>query len=160
MHSNDLEKRLIELEQEVSILKSDMAQLQNQINPRTKRVEKAEIIHTEIKPAIKKEPLKQDPVQKLKVNKTPLQETKKEMSIEEMLVWSLPKVFMIMIIFGVLWGLKLISDYGILANGFKIALAYVFSLVLVGLAYFMEYKRNVKKHCILRFMVVHLSSVF
>ncbi|MEK4760987.1 hypothetical protein MHH85_12085 [Viridibacillus sp. FSL E2-0187] len=145
MHSNDLEKRLIELEQEVSILKSDMAQLQNQINPRTKRVEKAEIIHTEIKPAIKKEPLKQDPVQKLKVNKTPLQETKKEMSIEEMLVWSLPKVFMIMIIFGVLWGLKLISDYGILANGFKIALAYVFSLVLVGLAYFMEYKKKRQK---------------
>lgn len=78
MHSNDLEKRLIELEQEVSILKRDMAQLQNQINPRTKRVEKAEIIHTEIKPAIKKEPLKQEPVQKVKVNKTPLQEPKKK----------------------------------------------------------------------------------
>ncbi|MGE7920068.1 DUF2339 domain-containing protein [Viridibacillus sp. NPDC093762] len=145
MHSHNLEKRLVELEQEVSILKREMAQLQNQIDPRTKSVEKAEIIHTEMESAIKNERLKQQPRKKVQVNNTSLQEPKKEKTIEEMLVWSLPKVFMIMIVFGVLWGLKLISDYGILANGFKIALAYVFSLVLVGLAYFMEYKKKRQK---------------
>lgn len=144
MHSNNLEKRVNELEQEVSILKQEMAQLKNQIVSPIQKVEKAKIINSE-KTAIKKEVLERAYVQNVKVNETPLQKPRKEKTLEEMLVWSLPKVFMIMIVFGVLWGLKLISDYGILANGFKIALAYVFSLALVGLAYIMEYKKKRQK---------------
>ena len=35
-------------------------------------------------------------------------------------MWALPKVFMVILVLGVLWGLKLVSDYGYLSNEVKI----------------------------------------
>ncbi|MBK3497216.1 DUF2339 domain-containing protein [Viridibacillus sp. YIM B01967] len=146
MHLNNLEKRLIELEQEVSTLKQEIAQLKNQVDPPVQIVEKAKIRRPEKESVqTKKEPLEKAPLQWEKTNETPLHESKQQKSIEEMLIWLLPKVFMIMIVLGVLWGLKLISDYGIIANGIKITFAYVLSLALIGLAYFMEYKKKSQK---------------
>lgn len=63
-------------------------------------------------------------------------------SFEEQLVTLLPKVFMFIFVLGVLWGLKLISDYGMLTDGMKIALSYAASIGLAGLAMFLEKKRK------------------
>ena len=63
-------------------------------------------------------------------------------SFEEQLVAVLPKVFMFIFVLGVLWGLKLISDYGMLTDGMKIVLSYAASIGLAGLALFLEKKRK------------------
>lgn len=61
-------------------------------------------------------------------------------SFEERLVAALPKVFMLIFVLGVLWGLKLISDYGMLADGMKIVLAYLASAGLAILSFALEKK--------------------
>ncbi len=67
---------------------------------------------------------------------------KAKKSFEEQLVAVLPKVFMFIFVLGVLWGLKLISDYGMLTDGMKISLSYIASIGLAGLAFFLEKKKK------------------
>ena len=61
-------------------------------------------------------------------------------TLEESIMWALPKVFMVILVLGVLWGLKLVSDYGYLSNEVKIILAYVLSVALAVTAYVLENK--------------------
>lgn len=56
-------------------------------------------------------------------------------------MWALPKVFMVILVLGVLWGLKLVSDYGYLSNEVKIILAYILSISLAVIAYVIEVKK-------------------
>ncbi len=56
-------------------------------------------------------------------------------------MWALPKVFMVILVLGVLWGLKLVSDYGYLSNEVKIILAYLLSIALATIAYVAERKK-------------------
>ena len=56
-------------------------------------------------------------------------------------MWALPKVFMVILVMGVLWGLKLVSDYGYLSDGVKIILAYVLSVGLAVIAYVLERRK-------------------
>lgn len=67
---------------------------------------------------------------------------KPKRTFEEQLVAILPKVFMFIFVLGVLWGLKLISDYGMLTDGMKIILSYAASIGLAGLAYLLEKKKK------------------
>ncbi|HWK21481.1 MAG TPA: DUF2339 domain-containing protein [Ureibacillus sp.] len=66
---------------------------------------------------------------------------KKESSFEEIILWLLPKVFMLILVLGVLWGLKVMSDFGLLSNGLKIVLAYVLSIALIVIGRIMEIKK-------------------
>ena len=66
---------------------------------------------------------------------------KKQRSLEEVILWLLPKIFMVILVLGVLWGLKVISDIGLLSNGLKIALAYCLSIGLIILALIMDLKK-------------------
>lgn len=68
--------------------------------------------------------------------------SKPKRTFEEQFVAVLPKVFMFIFVLGVLWGLKLISDYGMLTDGMKIVLAYIASVGLAGLALFLERKKK------------------
>ncbi|MFC7686903.1 DUF2339 domain-containing protein [Ureibacillus sp. GCM10028918] len=65
----------------------------------------------------------------------------KQRSFEEIILWLLPKIFMIILVLGVLWGLKVISDFGLFTNALKIVLAYCLSIGLIILAMFMDIKR-------------------
>ncbi|MDN4492435.1 DUF2339 domain-containing protein [Ureibacillus aquaedulcis] len=66
---------------------------------------------------------------------------RKNRSFEEIILWLLPKIFMLILVLGVLWGLKVISDFGLLTNALKIALAYALSLCLIMIGLFMDLKR-------------------
>ncbi len=49
---------------------------------------------------------------------------------------------MVILVLGVLWGLKLISDYGYLSDSVKILLAYALSIGLIVLPYILEKKQK------------------
>lgn len=63
-------------------------------------------------------------------------------SLEELFTRALPKVFMIILVLGVLWGLKLVSDYGFLSNGGKIIGGFALSVGLGIGAFLMEKKQK------------------
>lgn len=65
----------------------------------------------------------------------------KQRSFEEIILWLLPKVFMLILVLGVLWGLKVISDIGLFSNVLKIVLAYCLSIGLIITAMFLDQKR-------------------
>ncbi|WP_052130221.1 DUF2339 domain-containing protein [Ureibacillus sinduriensis] len=65
----------------------------------------------------------------------------KQRSFEEIILWLLPKVFMLILVLGVLWGLKVISDIGLFSNVLKIVLAYCLSVGLIITATLMDQKR-------------------
>lgn len=61
-------------------------------------------------------------------------------SLEQIVMFALPKVFMVILVLGVLWGLKLVSDYGYLSDSVKIVAGFVLSVGLAILAFLMEKK--------------------
>lgn len=68
---------------------------------------------------------------------------KKEFNLERALGTWLPRVFMFILLLGVLWGLKLGMDYGIVTNPVRIGLGYAGTVLLyfLGMKY---YNRNNK----------------
>lgn len=145
--SNDLQGRVEDLEREVQSLRHEL----NEIKYFTKTdAHNTYIENTE--PAIQyKKPLgklanrvKEDQtsmtqtIQPLKQS----QQQKPKKSFEERMIWALPKVFMVILVLGVLWGLKLVSDYGYLSNTIKILLSFALSIALGVIAYGMEVKRK------------------
>ena len=71
----------------------------------------------------------------------PAQLPQKQRSFEEIILWLLPKIFMLILVLGVLWGLKVISDFGLLSNAVKIGLAYALSIAFFIIAIIMDLKK-------------------
>ncbi|PYF07341.1 DUF2339 domain-containing protein [Ureibacillus chungkukjangi] len=67
--------------------------------------------------------------------------SKKQRSLEEMILWLLPKIFMVILVLGVLWGLKVISDFELLSNGLKIVLAYCLSIGLIIIGFILDLRK-------------------
>lgn len=63
-------------------------------------------------------------------------------TIEQRIITILPKVFIVILVLGVLWGLKVASDYGYFSDSLKIVLSYIGSLALFAVAYWMEKKQK------------------
>lgn len=63
-------------------------------------------------------------------------------TLEQTITAILPKVFIVILVLGVLWGLKVASDYGYFNDGLKIALGYAGSVALFAIAYWMEKKQK------------------
>ncbi|MEG0384226.1 MAG: DUF2339 domain-containing protein [Solibacillus sp.] len=63
---------------------------------------------------------------------------KEKRSLEEMFTRALPRIFMVILVLGVLWGLKLVSDYGFLSDSIKIIGGFVLSIGLGICAFMME----------------------
>lgn len=137
------DERIEALEREVNGLRTELEQL------------KAVVIRSEVKP--KQAISKQIPPEKVlhKIEQSTeknwslvepdiqqTQDQKPQRSLEESIMWALPKVFMIILVLGVLWGLKLVSDYGYLSDAVKIVMAYALSVGLAVLAYVMESKQK------------------
>lgn len=136
-----LERRVELLEEEVRSLREELSQLKGETHPKQNSI-------SHLKKALldKPIPIQQTTVegesaveQTIQPQKQPI---KPQRSLEETITWVLPKVFMVILVLGVLWGLKLISDYGYLSDGVKIVLAYALSIGLIVLPYILEKKQK------------------
>ena len=67
---------------------------------------------------------------------------KEKRSLEETFTRALPRIFTVILVLGVLWGLKLVSDYGFLSDSIKILLGFVLSIGLGICAFLMEKKQK------------------
>lgn len=126
-----LEEEMADLRQELSILKgSQSTEKNNTLDARQSMIKQSEPIKP--KPVLESKPIPTKVAEK---------EVQPQPSMEERVMWALPKVFMVILVMGVLWGLKLVSDYGYLSDGVKIILAYVLSLGLAVIAYVLERRK-------------------
>lgn len=128
-------ERIAALEQEVRSLKTEVQHLKQYV-----KIE-------QVVP-VKKEPVKPFVRKKLPVPSTvavpkedPIPEKEKR-SLEELFTRALPRIFTIILVLGVLWGLKLVSDYGFLSDSVKIIAGFVLSIGLGACAYYMEKKEK------------------
>lgn len=158
---NDIEKRVAFLEKEVHDLRLEL----NQLKSATKDVEQpfsivmketSEKDYKEIQKvnnytnhSVENIRPKNQTIQKPKEQPQKVQQPKKQplppkkqKSFEEIIVWSLPKIFMVILVLGVLWGLKLISDFGLLSTVVKLVLAYGLSIGLFVIAFTMDKKKK------------------
>lgn len=121
-----LEQRVAQLEQEVKELREQMRTIEQQSSEQVPR-------SAWQPPQRETEP--ETPVREmLAVQKRP------KRSLEELLASWLPKVFMVILLLGVVWGLKVMSDYGFFGDTMKIVSAYALSLAMIAVAY---WKREV-----------------
>jgi len=137
----------LEMEQRMARLEKEMAGLRQELNElkRTQSNEKINTLDARQTMIEQSVPIKPTPTPTLESKSTPVKKVQKEVqpqpSMEERVMWALPKVFMVILVMGVLWGLKLVSDYGYLSNGVKIILAYILSVGLAVIAYVLERRK-------------------
>lgn len=113
-----LEQRVLQLEQEVKQLRAQMAALEQR--PQRKP----------LLPARESMPKEEEE----RVFAPPVVEQKPRRSLEQVLASWLPKIFMVILVLGVVWGLKVMSDYGLFGDMMKIASAYMLSLAMLSVA--------------------------
>ncbi len=133
-----MEQRIAKLEKEMVVLRREMDELkhqQSQEKTTIQNMNKSITVQSAL-PTLKTKPT--PPTPPIPTPKTNVQQGR---SIEEQIMWALPKVFMVILVLGVLWGLKLVSDYGYLSNEVKIILAYLLSIALATIAYVVERKK-------------------
>lgn len=132
---SEMLERIAALEQELRLLKTEVQHLKQ---------------HAKIEQVVpvKKEPVKPVVREKLSVPNTvavpkedPIPEKEKR-SLEELFTRALPRIFTVILVLGVLWGLKLVSDYGFLSDSVKIIAGFVLSIGLGACAYYMEKKQK------------------
>ncbi|TKI71604.1 DUF2339 domain-containing protein [Lysinibacillus mangiferihumi] len=136
--SLEMEQRIAKLEKEMVALRREMDELKHQQSQEKTTIQNINksITGQSALPIAKAKPT--PPISPIPTAKTNVQQGR---SIEEQIMWALPKVFMVILVLGVLWGLKLVSDYGYLSNEVKIILAYLLSIVLATIAYVVEHKK-------------------
>lgn len=148
MH-NETEKRIASLEKELRELRLEVKELKTQLKPKVEHVqlkqEKVfikEKIENHDKHLVQLNKAASENVKKPMTKEINTEQTKKQRNFEELIVWLLPKIFMVILVLGVLWGLKLISDFGLLSNSVKIILAYGLSFALFAIAYLMDKRKK------------------
>lgn len=123
-------KRVAYLEQEVAQLKKQQAELlgQKSIPVVAKKVEQKDERPVSISPP---------PITK-KLTTVRLEQPKKEFDLEKALSKWLPKMFMFILLLGVLWGLKVVGDRGYLTNAVRVIGGYAGTAILYyfGMKYF------------------------
>ena len=129
--------RIIALEKEVSDLRSEVQHLKQHTSFEPAKKALTPTYVATIKQEHEEVPVRTSPVQV----EEPVLNTEKR-SLEEMFTRALPKIFMIILVLGVLWGLKLVSDYGFLSDSIKIIAGFVLSIGLGLCAFMMEKKKK------------------
>lgn len=159
----DTEKRLGDLEQEVMRLKAELSELKR-ANVVQQAPQQPQVVQlAPIQPPVKEKPLTKiffpDQTEKAKqqaavpgnvqsterppMNQQPaMPQMKPKKSLEETFLNTLPKIFMVILVLGVLWALKLVSDYGYLSETWKIVGGYVLAILLGVAAYVLEGRRG------------------
>lgn len=118
---DEILKRLAYLESEMKLLKKQQAVLlgkdkEEAITKTKNKNRETSIIATEIPAKMNLEP------QSLEFERP--KAVKKEFDLERTLSKWMPKVFMFILLLGVLWGLKVAADYGYLTNMIRVAAGY------------------------------------
>lgn len=124
-------ERVTDLEQEVALLKRQL--VDKEVVP--ERVSPIHVATTVKLPEKAATPKQEVPVQ--------AQIVRKEFNLEKALGTWLPRVFMFILLLGVLWGLKVGMDYGVITNPVRVALGYAGTILLYYLG--MRYVRGGKK---------------
>lgn len=127
----DVIKRVTDLEQEVASLKRQLAD-KGVVPERTAPMHVATPVKLPEKVAIPKQDV---PVR--------VPTVRKEFNLEKALGTWLPRVFMFILLLGVLWGLKVGMDYGVITNPVRVVLGYAGTILLYYLG--MRYVRGGKK---------------
>lgn len=141
--SLEMERRIATLEQEMMDLRQELEGLKRQqAVEKTSTLNARKSIIEQSTPKLAQSPKPNSSLeQKPKTMPAPEKKMEPQRTLEERFMWALPKVFMVILVMGVLWGLKLVSDYGYLSNEVKIILAYALSLALAATAYVLEHKK-------------------
>lgn len=144
MLEQDINRRLELLEQEVKDLKIELSQLKRS-NAESLRIQSTPKVETKEKPLTKYFfPTEESDQQEEKVLPVTAsistvqleqQPAKPKRSLEDVFLSFLPKMFMVILVLGVLWGLKLASDNGFFSDVFKIIGGYVLAIGLGVSAY-------------------------
>ena len=127
---SEMLERIAALEQELRLLKTEVQHLKQH----------AKVEQTEpVKPVVREKLSVPNTVAVPKEDPIP---EKEKRSLEELFTRALPRIFTVILVLGVLWGLKLVSDYGFLSDSVKIIAGFVLSIGLGACAYYMEKKQK------------------
>lgn len=129
----DLLERIAALEKEVSDLRSEIRHIRQHVKFEVNKPQYNIPTPTATQPKLEKA------TQIAAIE--PTTPKKEKRSLEETFIRTLPKIFMVIFVLGVLWGLKLVSDYGFLSDGIKIVGGFTLSIVLGIWAWLMEKKQ-------------------
>jgi uncharacterized membrane protein len=128
-------KRVSDLEGEVSTLKQQLAEIKT---PSIHVAEKVKKVH--LASIMERLPEQQQPF----LDEVPMQQiVKKEFDLEKALSNWLPRLFMFILLLGVLWGLKVGMDNGFITNPVRVGMGYTGTILLYFLG--MRYYNNGKK---------------
>ena len=133
---SEMIKRITTLEQEVQELRSEMQNLKQHVKPESFEPIKKKLTPTQVNPITPKQAEESVGSEPLQQNEQVLQ--KKKRSLEEIFTRALPRIFTVILVLGVLWGLKLVSDYGFLSDSIKIIMSFILSIGLGTCAFVME----------------------
>lgn len=136
----ELLERIAALEHEVRSLRTEVQHLKKHVKYEQVTPIQREITPTYVPPkqAIQKEaPVFIEP--EVPKETAPAKEKR---SLEETFTRALPRIFMVILVLGVLWGLKLVSDYGFLSDRLKIIAGFALSIGLAGFAFRIEKKQK------------------
>lgn len=122
---DDLLKRVTHLEKEVVLLKKQQAKWLEKENKSPATFDNEQ---WEVKELTKEKEVVAKQDAPIKVEK-PIYK-KKEFDLEQVLSKWLPKVFMFILLLGVLWGLKVAADYGFLTKAIRIVAGYAGTALL------------------------------
>ncbi len=142
----EMNERLEALELEVKALRAEVAEIRkvpvaSQAAALIKHKEPEKPLTKYIFPEKVQGQLGANTDQKESVAPAKIEPKKPKKTLEESFMWALPKIFMVILVLGVLWGLKLVSDYGFLSDTWKIVGGYLLSTALLGAAIVMEKKK-------------------
>ncbi|MEK4699831.1 DUF2339 domain-containing protein [Solibacillus sp. FSL R7-0668] len=132
---SELLERIATLEQELHVLRTEVQRLKAHV-----KLEQTVPIQKVVAPTIERP---KQPVQKeapiVEERNAPIKEDR---SLEEIFTRALPRIFMVILVLGVLWGLKLVSDYGFLSDSIKIIGGFALSIGLGIWAFIMEKRQK------------------
>jgi len=136
---DEWKKRVELLEEEVRLLKSEIQSLKSEQFIKRNPVVNQHKNYKEPETA-GMQPRVVHNQKRIEAQQETLQKPKK--TLEESVLSILPKVFMFILVLGVLWGLKLVSDQGVLTDSVKIVLAYLLSISLAAMSFALEKRKK------------------
>lgn len=139
-NNREMLERIVALEQEVRSLRTEVHHLKKHV-----KFEQVAPIQKEVTPTFvpPKQPIQQEtPVFIEPEVRKETEPPEEKRSLEEIFTRALPRIFMVILVLGVLWGLKLVSDYGFLSDRLKIIAGFALSIGLAVFAFMMEKKQK------------------
>lgn len=132
---SEMLERIAALEQEVRSLKTEVQHLKQHV-----KIEHVVPVKKEqVKPFVREKISVPNKVAVPREDPIPVKEKR---SLEDLFTRALPRIFTVILVLGVLWGLKLVSDYGFLSDSVKIIAGFALSIGLGACAYYMEKKEK------------------